>query len=224
MKTRKKYSLIAFLSLFTGFSYAQTLNWANVMDENKHIVNLNFGLSYSVNYGLSYSYRIPNKRFLTLATFDFSMPSGSDAFDDFKIRIGNQTRWFSVGGFQFSTKLYGIYRQITFDNVRLRNFGSELSGTIGYYRPKWFLAADLGFDKAIATHFKHGTMYKTHFENVQDGWYEPATGGNFNYGLHAGFSLKRTDMYLKVGKIITQDFKTKPFLPIYAELGVTRRL
>jgi hypothetical protein len=219
----KKYSIIVIISLFTGISYAQTLNWASLTPENKHILNLNTGLSFGVNFGVAYSYQTSTKLFPLLTTFDFSMPSGKTVLDDYKTRIGTQIRLFELNNFRFSAKIQGVYRQTTLDYVRLRNFGSDFAGTIGYYRPKWFLAGDMGFDKAIVTHFKHSAVYKSQFENVQDGWYEPATGGNFYYGLQAGFSLKRTDIYLKAGKLLTQDFKTTPMLPFYAELGVTRK-
>ena len=63
--------------------------------------------------------------------------------------------------------------------MTLANFGSDLSSTIGYYKPKWFVATEVGFDKAIVTHFKHSDLFKEHFPDVKDGWYEPATGGNF---------------------------------------------
>ena len=53
---------------------------------------------------------------------------------------------------------------------------------------------------------------------MKDGWYEP-TGGNFYYGLKTGLSLKRNDIYLKAGKILAQDLKTKPPMPFYVELG-----
>ncbi len=47
----------------------------------------------------------------------------------------------------------------------------------------------------------------------------PATGGNFYYGIQAGFSQKKFDIYLNVGKTVSQDFKTNPTIPVYAQLG-----
>jgi hypothetical protein len=99
------------------------------------------------------------------------------------------------------------------------NFGSDLSGNIGYYRSKWFIAGEVGFDKAIITNFKHSKVYRDQYPGVADGWYEPATGGNFYYGLQAGFSFKNQDIYMKAGKLLRQDFKTTPFIPFYFQLG-----
>ena len=105
------------------------------------------------------------------------------------------------------------------DFVRLVNFGSDMSGIVGYYRPKWFVAGEFGFDKAIVTHFRHSKAYKDQYPGVVDGWYEPATGGNLYYGLQAGFSFRKQDIFLRAGKILTQDYKTTPMVPIYGQLG-----
>jgi hypothetical protein len=103
--------------------------------------------------------------------------------------------------------------------VRLQNFGSDLSGIAGYYRRQWFISGEFGFDKAIVTHFKHAKAYKDQFPEVVDGWYEPATGGNVYYGLQAGVSFKKHDVYVRAGKMLSQDFKTQPLLPLYGQLG-----
>ena len=42
----------------------------------------------------------------------------------------------------------------------LLNFGSDMSGIIGYYRAHFFVAGEAGFDKAIVTHFKHSENTK----------------------------------------------------------------
>jgi hypothetical protein len=120
-----------------------------------------------------------------------------------------------------SAKLYSIFRRYESDFVRLLNFGSDLSVTAGYYKPKWFAAAEAGFDKAIVTHFKHYDSYKIIYPAVKDGWYEPATGGNFYYGALAGYTFKKNGIYLKIGKIISQDFITKPLIPFSFQFGYT---
>jgi hypothetical protein len=139
--------------------------------------------------------------------------------DDFKTRLGGNMHWISYRDFRFSTNLYAVFRRYQNDFVRLANFGCDLSGTIGYYRKKWFAATDFGFDKAIVTHFKHSEIYKSQFPGVVNGWYDPATGGNFYYGLQAGCSFGKNDMWIKAGKTISQDFKTKPVVPMYGQLG-----
>lgn len=202
---------------------AQTLNWASV-GNSKHIANVNFGFDYSVSYGIGYGYKLKTKLPIVL-NGNFSKPAGKNQLDDFKTKIGGQIKLYSLNKFQFSTAIFGIYRRYGNSSVRLQNFGSEMTGVIGYYKPKWFVAGEFGFDKAIVTHSKHSKEYKDNtYSEIKDGWYEPATGGNFNYGIQTGFSFSRSDITLKGGYLITQDFRTKPTLPLYLQLGYNLRM
>jgi hypothetical protein len=222
MKKIKLITLIVITTIVTNFSYGQTLNWASLDKEQRHIINLNAGLEFGVTYGIGYGYQLKTALPIVL-NIEQSHPSGKDFFEDFKTKIGGQVRIVQVGDFQFSVKIQGVFRRFENPVVQLVNFGSDVSGTFGFYNSKWFLAGEIGFDKAIVTHFKHTQSYRDNFPTVQDGWYEPATGGNFYYGIQAGYSFKRSDNYLKVGNVLVQDFKTKPFIPFYAQLGFSRK-
>ena len=224
MKNYKEYILIPVLALFIGSLNAQTINWAGLKEENKHIINASFGMEYGVIYGLGYGHQFKTRLFPLIADLQYSFPSGNKILNDFKIKIGGQIRWIEYNGFQFSTKIHGVFRRYENDFNRLLNFGSEMSGIVGYYRPRWFVAGEVGFDKAIVTNFKHSKEYKDQYPGVVDGWYEPATGGNFYYGLQAGFSFRNKDIWLRAGKILTQDFKTTPTIPIYGQLGFNIKL
>jgi len=188
---------------------AQVINW-NSTDSIKHIVTANFGLDYSVSYGIGCGYKL-NTKFPLIINANFSMPSGENLVDDFKTTIGGQIQLLNISNFIGSLAIHGIYRRHETDMVR---------GTFGYYRSHWFVAAEAGFDKAIVTHFKHSQAFKDEvYADVIDGWYEPATGGNFHYGLQIGVSFGKHDIYFNAGKIMQQDFKTSPIIPIYAKVG-----
>ncbi len=223
----KKYKIIlvvlAAIAL-TGTINAQTMNWASLKEEDKHIVNINLGLEDGVIYGLGYGYHFKIWKFPVLANFEYSFPSGTNLFDDFKTKTGVQIDWVGFHHFHFSTRIQGVFRRYENDLARLVNFGSDMSGTIGYYRNQWFVAGEVGFDKAIVTNFKHSDVYRDRFPGVVDGWYKPATGGNLYYGLQAGFTYRQHDIYVKAGFSITQDFKTKPMVPYYAQLGYSFRI
>lgn len=219
MRNYKTYLIIPVIGLLTGSLNAQTLNWASLQEEHKHILNANFGAEYGLVYGLGYGHHVKTRLFDIVPNVEYSFPSGNKIFDDFKTKIGAQIRWAEFHQFRFSTKIHGVFRRLQNDFARLANFGSDMSGVVGYYRPKWFAAGEVGFDKAIVTNFKHSDAYKEQYPGVVNGWYEPSTGGNFYYGLQAGFSFRKHDIYLRAGKILTQDFKTKPLLPFYGQLG-----
>ncbi|WP_281231505.1 hypothetical protein [Flavobacterium gelatinilyticum] len=212
------------LSLFTSHhSQAQTLNWENLKKEEKHILNINAGWDYSFVYGLSYGYHLNSKIPIVLES-SISFASGEVIFDDFKTKIGGQINVYKIDNFRFNAAIHGIYRRYGNPLVTLQNFGADASTTIGYYKPKWFLAGEFGFDKAIVTHFEHTRIYKEVFPEVRNGWYEPTTGGNFNFGIQGGYSFRKSDLILRAGKVITEDFKTAPLIPFYLQLGYNCKL
>jgi hypothetical protein len=215
----KKSTLIAIVLFMMMTGYAQNLNWANLSQDQQHIINVNIGMDYSVNYAIGYGYKLKTALPI-IASVEYLQPSGKNLVDDFKVKVGGQIQLYHTGPLFIVAKVYSIFRRYENNYVSMANFGSDLSATVGYFKPKWFAAADVGFDKAIVTHFKHSELFKEHFPDVKDGWYEPATGGNLYYGLQGGISLGRVDIYLKAGKVISQDFKTAPTLPFYGQLGI----
>ena len=216
--------LILLLMLMVGSVNSQTINWASFDSTHRHIFNANTGIEHGAVLGVGYGFRINNNLFPMVANLEFSVPAGDYFFDDLKTKIGMQVSWVEIHNFQFSTKVHGVIRRYENSNVRLVNFGSDLAGVIGYYRSKWFLAGEIGFDKAIITHFKHSDNYSEQYPGVKDGWYGPATGGNFYYGVQAGFSFGKHDLYARAGKLLTQDFVTAPTFPLYGQLGYNIRV
>ncbi|MBN8686163.1 MAG: hypothetical protein J0M10_04060 [Chitinophagales bacterium] len=223
--TNKSIIIIVTFLFFQNKIFAQVLNWENSSKQNKHLLHVNAGAEYGVTVGLGYHHLIPIKKFPLWIGGEFSVPSGSQsADDDFKVKIGAQIKIAAFNHFQFSARIQGISRRYQNQSVTLFNFGSDFAGTMGYYSKHWFWGVEVGFDKAIVTHFKSSDWYKENiYDNVHDGWYEPATGGNFYYGLQGGYSMKKIDFTLKAGKLLQQDFKSQPLLPIYGQIGVNFR-
>lgn len=223
MNKIKIYMAFVLSSIISGHVFSQTINWESLHSEQKHIINVNAGADYGLTVGAGYGYQLKSKIPIVL-NLEHSVPSGKNLPDDFKTKIGGYIRLYEINNFQFSAKVQGVFRRFENSFAHLTNFGSDMAGIAGYYKPKWFVAGEAGFDKAIVTHFKHTKAYKEIFPDVKDGWYEPATGGNFYYGLQTGFSFGRNDIYLKGGKVVTQDFSTSPMLPYYLQLGYNIRL
>lgn len=217
----KELIFFLWLLISAGFlqkTVGQTLNWTQI-DSITHIVNAHFGYDYSVSYGLGYGYKI-NSKLPIVVGVQFSTPVGYVWLDDFKTKLGGHIRLFNKSNFVGTVAMYGIYRRYENSLVTLQNFGSEFKGTFGYYQKRWFVATEVGFDKAIITHFKHTTKFTEEvYADVLNGWYEPATGGNFYYGLQTGFALKQFDITLNFGSVLSQDFNNSPLLPFYLGLG-----
>ena len=223
MKTLINILILAALLVSTEGANAQVFNWAGVNNDNKNIVSVKLGFEYGMVYGLSYGRQAKTRLFPFITSIEYSAPAGKNVLDDFKTEIGVQIRWVKPGNFQFSTKVNGVFRRYENDFARLLNFGSDIAGILGYYKPKWFIAGETGFDKAIVTHFKHSPEYQELNPDVANGWFKPSTGGNFYYGLQTGLSIRRIDLNIKLGKILTQDFKTTPMIPFYAQVGFNKK-
>lgn len=221
----KKLIIVLLLTISSLYNtvISQTLNWSTI-ENSKHIISAGIGWDYSLTYSVGYGHKL-NSKIPIVLHLNLSAPLGDKAFDDFKTKIGGQVCLFNKSNFMGSVSVFGIYRRYQNELVQIQNFGSELKGTFGYYKPKWFLASEIGFDKAIVSHFKHSKTYRENiFSDVKDGWYEPATGGNFYYGIQTGYSFKKSDLTLTIDKIITQDFKTTPTVPFYIMLGYNKRI
>ncbi len=202
---------------------AQTVNWSNFTQEQKHIINIHGGLNYAFIAGVGYDYKLNLKKIPFLLHAEYSAPFGKKPMDDFKAKLGGQVQMLNVNNFSLTIGVHGLYRRYQSKLGRLAGFGSEFSAAFGFYRPKWYTAGELIFDKAIITHIKHSSIMKENYTAAQDGWYMP-TGGNFSYGLRSGLSVKNNDVYLKIGKTITQDLKTSPIIPYYCIVGINMRL
>lgn len=215
-------ALLLGLFLLAAPAGAQTLNWGAWTPAQKNLIRLHAGFEYGLVFGADYGHRLPTGIPLFLnATYSF--PAGKNLTDDFNARIGGQAGLLRAGDFRLSAGLRGVFRREENAFVRMYNFGAELSGVAGYYRPHWFVAAEVGFDKALTTHFRHTPLMQENFPGVRDGWYGPTSGGHFAYGIQSGYSFKRIDLTLRIGRLLEQDLKTAPLTPFYAELGVGGR-
>jgi hypothetical protein len=213
--------LTALLSFIVFNAFAQNVNWHNLQPEQKHIITLNANLDNAVTVGIGYGYHLKT-RLPIILNIEYSMPMGNASFDDLKTKIGGQMAINANHDFVTTVKAYGIIRRFENDLARLVNFGSEFSLVSGYYKHKWYAAGEFGFDKAIITHVKHSRLMKEYDPDLVTGWYIP-TGGNLFFGLQSGLTLGKNDINLRVGKTLTQDFKTDPLIPYYFQLGLNRR-
>jgi hypothetical protein len=210
------------LTLLSNNVNAQNINWRAFNQEQKHIIGINTGLDFGVTYGVNYGRKLNSKLPMVLNS-EFSFPSGNKVLEDFKVKMGVQFEVIHAGNFSATLKVNGIFRRFENDYARLLNFGSEFAGVAGYYKPRWYVAGEISFDKAIVTHIKHLPAALENNPDLTTGWYIP-TGGNFAYGIQSGLILgQKNDLNLKIGRVINQNFKTEPTLPFYFQIGYNRR-
>jgi hypothetical protein len=202
-------------------SSAQQINWRNLSDNKPHIANVYMGWDYSTVAGIGYGQKLRTTLPIVL-NIEYSSPFGNNMFDDFKTKFGGQAEVLHMNDFSVTLKVYGLFRRYENDLVRVVDFGSEFSTNFGYYKTNWYVAGEVGFDKAIATQIKNSEKMKTIYPDVQDGWYVP-TGGNFNFGIVSGYSINSNDLYLKIGIKMTEDLRSGPTVPYYIQIGYNRR-
>lgn len=208
---------------FVMIAESQTLNFASI-DTSTQIIHGDIGWDYGSSFSFGYIHKLPQIEKLSFHT-NLSVPFGRKVIDDFKFKVGGQFVVFERKNWKGSVVFNGIYRRCENPLVRLQNIGGELKGVFGFYRPKWFIASELGFDKAILTHFKHSNTFREYvYSEVKDGWYEPSTGGNLQYGFQLGYSQKKIDLIGGFGKIVSQDFKTTPLIPFYLMIGCNYKI
>ncbi len=213
-------AVIALMSLTASLN-AQNINWQAFNGGQNQIAYVQAGWDYGLGAGLGYGFKF-DTRLPVLANIEYSFPAGERLFDDFKIRLGGQVEVLHSGSFSATIKAYCPFRRYENRLVRMESFGSEFSGVFGFYRSRWFVAGEFGFDKAIATHIHHTGYSREIYPDAVDGWYVP-TGGNYFYGLQGGLSFGGSDITLKAGRLNTQNWNTTPFVPFYAQVGYTRR-
>lgn len=218
----KKYiTIIAALIITISGVKAQNVNWNSLGDSKSKAAYLNFGYEYGLTTQLGYIYKL-NTSIPVLINADFSSLLGENLIDDFKVRYGGQIELINKSNFVVSGKALAIFRRLGTDNVRIVNFGSDFGITAGYYKPKWFLAGEFGFDKAISSHLKHTEAMKEIYPTITDGWYVPS-GGQYYYGIQTGLTLNIIDISFKAGLTNAQGEDENALLPYYAQLGIMKR-
>ena len=217
---KNKLIILLILVGISSILQAQTINWRSFSQQNQ-VVHIKAGWDYGLTYGLGYGYKLDTKMPI-LMNVEYSPPAGKNLFDDFKTRVGGQMEVLHSGPFSATAKVYCPIRRYENNQVQLMSFGGEFSGVAGIFKPRWFIAAELGFDKAIATHVKHLPAGLEQNPGLQSGWYVP-TGGNYFYGVQTGFSFRSNDITAKFGKLTSQGFKTAPFIPLFTGLEYHRR-
>lgn len=198
---------------------AQDLNWVQVRDEGQHFVELKFGADYATVMGLSYGQRIPGKRQSFFAA-EFSTAFGLDLLDDWKLRLSYQRELWHQGHFSLGLKPGLTLRGYESDVAKVLNVGIDLNTALGYYCPKWMLAAEVNIDHTLASSLNHQFL-KEIYPEIYNGWIG-STGGNIKVGAQFARTFGGQQVALRVGKVYAQNFKDNPTLPFYFELSLLK--
>jgi hypothetical protein len=211
------FSLFSFASCLAGFG--QSVNWRSLAP-NQQLVSVGVALDQGLIFSAGYAHRVGRQPMVL--TLGASLPSGQRLLDDFNVRLGLQVEVVRLGNWSATLKGEGVFRRFENPYARLLNWGSTFGALVGYYKPTWYVAGEAGIDRAIITHVRHSQRVLEGLPGLRSGWYIP-TGGTLHYGLQTGVSLGKTDVVLRAGQLVQQDFKTKPLIPFYGQLSVNQR-
>ena len=219
----KKYMVVmAIVMTMAEVGLSQGINWRSLHDDQRNVIQLNFGYDYGVTtqFGYSRAFTIGKP---VLLGIDYSFPMGDELLDDFKVRIGGQVEIVQIGGFSATARIMGNFRRYQNQLVRIASFGSDFAILAGYYEPSWSVAGEIGFDKSITSHVKHSDVMRAAFPAIRDGWYIP-TGGHYYYGVHAGKTIGESyDVTLRLGATNAQDNDEDAMIAYYIQVGVGMR-
>lgn len=223
MKHNISLSLI-FIVLSFYSAFGQTYNWGSITDSSKHIAGANLGWEYTAIAGVNYSYKLPLKMPVFIQT-GFSIPFGKNVVDDFKANIGLGGQIYENKNFHSILTLNTIYKRYTNELVTLNQVGLDIKTLNGFYKPKWFVATEIGLELGLSTHFKHSETYKQNiYANVQDGWYKPISAGIMNFGVQSGYSFRQSDLIFRIGYFKSITSNVNALIPYYVTLGYNLKI
>ncbi len=182
-------------------------------------VQLNMGVDPAVIPSIGYS-RVTSLFGLTAqAGIEGGVVAGKADLRDYRARLSGQVQLVQYRALRLAVSAAAITRGTSNDVFRAVNFGADVGAIGGLYRRRWFVAAEMGFDKAIVTHLTHTRTYRDqYYAEAKDGWYID-NGGTWRFGATGGVTMGRTELMLRAGVPRTQGGDALP-IPGYLSLGV----
>ncbi|MBK9106104.1 MAG: hypothetical protein IPL92_16415 [Saprospiraceae bacterium] len=212
------FSLI--MLTISGMLMSQDIGWFTNDQNSGHVVSLHIGADFVTGFGFSYGYKFKGKIPFVIGT-ELTTPFGGQIMDDFKASLTAQTIFHPLKNIGISVKPSMTCRRYGSEAAVLVNISAGLGTSIGYYRDKWSIAAQAGYDHSSATLIKPRIL-KEYYPGSHEDWYG-STGGNFNFGLQATYWLPSTGLSLRAGKTFGQNFEDNPTIPYYADFSVIQR-
>ncbi len=199
---------------------AQEVNWNNISNNSNHIIALCSGIDYSSYYGLSYGYHLNNNVLPVILGAEVNIPFGKIVLDDWILRTGIQTKIFSSRNWNGALKTNFINRHYNSDIAKIYNIGADFEVTLGYYKKIWGLAILTNYDRSIASKIQHKEL-RDFYPDIKDGWYNSGSG-NFKFALRVNYEIRKTDVFLTIGKIYGQNFTDNPTLPFFGKFTIQK--
>ena len=220
MKPKKSIVNIAILVLGTMSLHAQAMS---PIPAGSQVAYLSIGLDPAVLITCGYARGIGIVNRDVMVSAELAVPVVKLDLRDYRLKVGWQTRLIQYKGWDVSTEASFILKGTENWMHSATSIGADITAILGRYGKRWFWASEFGLDKALATKITATDRYRQYYyTDFKDGWYGNP-GGNWHYGLRAGFIRARTEISLRAGLQKTQRFND-PVNPFFGVLGLSYHL
>jgi hypothetical protein len=211
----------AFLLFAPVTAHAQHVNVA-ALDNDTNVLAVTTGAEYGLVLGAGYARVLSVADRPIIVGGRLSLGWAELDVGDFHLRAGGLAPIVGTGHWKLISGVDAIVRGTSNDIGRMTNVGADISILAGRYTRRWFVAAEVGLDWAIATHIAHDDLYRMAvYADAHDGWYANP-GGTFRGGVQSGLSFGRHDLILRAGKLLDVAGEP-PMFPVYGTLTFDTR-
>jgi hypothetical protein len=181
----------------------------NLPAGTRQTVSLDVGFQEAVVTRASYAWHFSSG----LVYGRFTLPVASPDFRDFGFEAGGQTTAIAAGNWKLMASLAPVVRMTNNDFFSATGLGVHAALMPGYQADRWGLMLDLGYEKIVATHIHHSSLYRNlSYSGARDGWYSQ-TAGTLQTGVRGGYRIVRVELSAALGVLVTENLNraTPPF-------------
>lgn len=148
----------------------------------------------------------------------FTLPSVNMNLRDFAFEAGGRMTPLASGNWKLQVAFAPVVRLTQNDFFTATALGFHAALMPGYQGDRWGLVAELGYEKMLATHLNHSSLYRDiGYSGAKDGWYS-STGGTLQGGLRGAYRIGRVELSLAAGLLASEGL-TPLAPPFYGTLG-----
>ena len=148
----------------------------------------------------------------------FTLPFAAPDVRDLAFEAGGQMTAIGSGNWKLQVAFAPVLRLTDNDLFSATALGVRAALLPGYQGDRWGLMAELGYEKILATHLNHSSLYRSvGYSGARDGWYS-SSGGTLQAGLRGGYRLGRVELSAAAGVLASEGLN--PVVPpFYGTMG-----
>jgi hypothetical protein len=186
----------------------------NLPDGTRQSVSIDLGLQSALITRATYSRHISSG----VLYGRFTLPSASLDLRDIAFEAGGQIPAIASGNWKLQVSFAPVMRMTRNDFFSATALGVRAALLPGYQGDRWGLMAEVAYEKILATHLNHSSLYRSvAYSGGKDGWYS-LTGGTLQAGLRGGYRVGRVELSMAAGVLASEGLNAVA-PPFYGTLG-----